>query len=263
MGVSSSSARSRPVLAGPWAAPHRGATTPTIGHEPVGRVRPSFTDRHNGYRGLVTNEQLAVVVPILAASISFVAAVVAVVVGQLLGQRFTRSADERRWKREDAARRRLRGEEAALEARKALRKASSLFEAGWMAARYQSSRWEPPADEAVMDLTDHAQDLAIDIPDDDVQLFIRHAADALSSADAANQGGAAPPWVIAQSVAAEVDAVIGAYRRGAPIPPAPETDAAVLAAGEWWAEITRIEAEHRESERRVRVKADRPQADVR
>jgi hypothetical protein len=56
------------------------------------------------------------------------------------------------------------------------------------------------------------------------------------------RSSADPPWVIARAVAAEVDAVIGAYRRGAPIPPAPETIAAVLAVGEWWAEITRIEA---------------------
>ena len=197
----------------------------------------------------MTNEQLLFVVPIITASISFVAAVAAVVVGQLLGQRFTRTADERRWKREDTARRRLRGEEAALEARKALRDASSLFEAGWELAGYQSGRWEQPPDEAVGKLTEHAQDVAIDIPDDDVQLFIRHAASALSSADVANQGGADPPWVSARAVATEVDAVIGAYRRGAPIPPAPETEAAVLAAGEWWAEITRNEAEHRERER--------------
>lgn len=213
---------------------------------------------HDRYRSLVTNEQLVFVVPIITASISFVAAVVAVVIGQLLGQRFTRRADERRWDREDAARRRLRGEEAALEARKALRKASSLFEAGWEAAGYQSGRWEQPPDEAVGELTEHAQDVAIDIPDDDVQLFIRHATDALNSADVANQGGADPPWVIARAVATEVDAVIGAYRRGAPIPPAPETIAAVRAAGEWWAEITRIEAEHRERERQARARAAPP-----
>lgn len=120
---------------------------------------------HDRYRSLVTNEQLVFVVPIITASISFVAAVVAVVIGQLLGQRFTRRADERRWKREDTARRRLRGEEATLEARKALRKASSLFEAGWDAAGYQPGRWEQPPDEAVGKLTEHAQDVAIDIPE--------------------------------------------------------------------------------------------------
>lgn len=45
--------------------------------------------------------------------VTFLAGVVAVVVGQLLGGWIERGADERRWQRQDVDRRRARAEEAA------------------------------------------------------------------------------------------------------------------------------------------------------
>src|SRR4051794_9929593 len=99
-------------------------------------------------------------VPLITAAISFVAAVVAVVAGQVIGQRFQRQADERRWFHEDEARRRLLGEECAREARKALTAAAKLYGAAWRDAGYDSRRWHPPVRGDLERLTDRALDIA-------------------------------------------------------------------------------------------------------
>lgn len=201
-------------------------------------------------------DDLKIVIPVVTAAISFVAAVVAVVVGQLLGQRFQRNADERRWSREDAARRRLKGEESARASRRALLDAARLFDDAWEEAQYRSSNWRYPSDEDVQVYVDRAEEAAIEIPDDAMRLFIRHAGSALVNADDANQGGANPPWVLSRSVAAETDAVIGAYLRGERLPKATEVEAAVDAAGSWQAEVWANEEKHREQEAARRSAAD-------
>lgn len=166
-----------------------------------------------------------------------VIAALAALGGVWLEKRSQAKADERRWAREDRARRRLRGEDAAFEARKALREATALFDASWTRAHGRATQWEDPPRDELEAITERALDLAIEIPDEGVRLFIRNAASALMYADDANQGGGPPPWQIARSVSAEADAVIGAYRLGERVPPATEVNAAVAAAGEWRAQM--------------------------
>lgn len=179
------------------------------------------------------------IIPILTAAISFVAAVVAVVVGQLIGQRFQRQADERRWMHEDEARRRLRGEECAREARKALTQAAAMFDSAWREAGYDSARWEYPRRSDIERLVNRALDVAIEIPSDEIQIFVRTASFVLLHADDANQGGSLQPWLLGRAVAGETDAVIGAYIRGTSIPKAVEVEAAAEAAASWQLETRR------------------------
>jgi hypothetical protein len=185
---------------------------------------------------------------ILTASISFVAAVVAVFVGQLLGQRFQRQADERRWVREDAARRRVRGEEVAREVRRALLDAVALFEGSWVAIKPRGRRWEYPARQEVEAATERAVALSIEVPDDDLRVFVRLAAAALRHTDDVFEAGGPEPLTLARAVAAETDALIGAYLRGERLPTAVEVERAVAAAGEWQAQLAVFE-EHSRAER--------------
>jgi hypothetical protein len=166
-----------------------------------------------------------------------VIAALAALGGVWLEKRSQAKADERRWAREDTARRRLRGEDASFEARKALREATALFDASWTRAQGRATQWEDPPRDELEAITERALDLAIEIPDDGVRLFVRNATSALMYTDDANQAGGPPPWQIARSVSAEADAVIGAYRRGEGVPAATEVNAAVAAAGEWRAQM--------------------------
>lgn len=166
----------------------------------------------------MTTSQLAVVVPIVVAAISFFAAVVAVVVGQLLGQRFQRSADERRWDREDVLRRRTRSEEMAREAIGNVAKASELL--GWTAgyARGAAVGKErtyiaaPQGD--VSDLCRPIRRAALEIDDEAVRTHLDKVPDLLGNASAIQGQGAPHPARIAWAVQETSEALISAYLRG-------------------------------------------------
>ena len=183
---------------------------------------PPGARRATGYRERAMETIAAAVIAALAA-----------LGGVWLEKRSQAGADERRWAREDTARRRLRGEDAAFEVRRALREATALFDASWTRAQGRATKWEDPPRDELEAIAERALDLAIEIPDDGVRLFVRNATSALMHADDANEAGGPTPWQIARSVSAEADAVIGAYRRGEGVPVATEVNAAVAAAGEW------------------------------
>lgn len=195
------------------------------------------------------------------------------IVGALIGASFAlggiwfekrsqAKADEKRWDREEARRRRIRGEEVAREARRALLEAAALFEASWVRASGRAVNWESPPGELVGKLTERALDSSIEVPDDGVRLFVRNAVSALAFADDANEAGGPPPWTLARSVAAETDAVIGAYLRGERLPPAAEVETAVAAAGEWQAQMDAYYAERQAEWQQRRAGKAKAEAEV-
>ena len=166
--------------------------------------------------------ELAFVVPIVTAAISFVAAVVAVIVGQTLGQRFQRQVDERRWEREDALRRRTRSEEMARDAITNLSRAADAV--GWTGgyARGEAQRgkrqYVAPDSSEVASLCEPVRREALEIDDDDVRTHLEKACDLLSNSPHLRNWGGGHPARIGWAVETTSEAVVSAYLRGVKLP---------------------------------------------
>jgi hypothetical protein len=166
----------------------------------------------------------------LAAILSFLAAVVAVVVGEVLGQQFQRVSDERRWNREDALRRTTRSEEMAREAITNLSRAADLV--GWTAgyargeARDGKRQYVAPDSSEVWLLCEPVRRNALEIDDDRVRGHIEKACDLLSSGLHLDSWGGAHPARIGWAVETTSEALVSAYLRGVGLPdPLPEVQA--------------------------------------
>ncbi len=167
-----------------------------------------------------------IVIPIVVAAISFLAAILAVVVGQLLTSRFQRSSDERRWGREDALRRRTRSEEMAREAMERLAKASD--EVGWTAGyargaaqgKSQRTYVEPQLDD-VSALVRPVRRAALEVDDPFVRDHLDKSCDVLVNGSAARSMGAPHPARTAWAVQQTTESLISAYLRFEPLPVPP------------------------------------------
>lgn len=177
--------------------------------------------RHR-YLCRVSQSDLAVVISIVAAAISFLAAVIAVVVGQTLSQRFQRNADERRWQREDALRRRTRSEEMAREAIERLTDAA--VHVGWAAgyargeAAGQGRTYVAPGVNDVVELTRPVRRAALEIEEEAIRAHLEKACALLVNGNAAQGFGADHPARGAWAVERTSEEIISAYLRGVPLP---------------------------------------------
>lgn len=154
--------------------------------------------------------------------ITFIAGVVAVVIGQLLGGRVERGADERKWARQEADRRRVRAEEAA---EQIMDRIYSMVDACHKVAEVQGYRGDayPPQEMLEADY-DAIMRVAMRIPDAPVKEAAQKAGEVLFYYQ--------PPqmnwdvWRVTSTVAKELRALIGAYLTGQAIPAIPGIDEA-------------------------------------
>jgi hypothetical protein len=173
----------------------------------------------------VSASDLAIVIPIVTAAISFLAAVIAVIVGQALGQRFQRQADERRWDREDKLRRRTRSEEMARDAITHLLRAADVL--GWTAgyARGEAEKgkrvWVAPESGEVSTLCEPVRRDALEIDDDVVRSHLEKACDVLPNAPHLENWGGGHPARVAWAVETTSEALVSAYLRGVALPDPP------------------------------------------
>jgi Skp family chaperone for outer membrane proteins len=159
--------------------------------------------------------------------IGAVIAAVAALGGVGLAQYLQRSSDQARWSHEAEDRRRQHGEQAAREVRRELLAAAAMLSREAGAERSgKINGWEDVPDEHIGPHTDRARDLVFDVPDKAVKEFVKLAANALENSDIVVEWGGPSPWDLGNEVEADVDAVIGAYVDGNPIPAAPKTKAA-------------------------------------
>jgi hypothetical protein len=170
-----------------------------------------------------------IVVPVVTASISFVAAVVAVVVGQELGRKSQRITDEARWKREDALRRRTRSEEMAREATDWLAEATELV--GWTAgyARGADGPKRTYVGANLQDITARCRPVrraALEIDDEPIRRHLEKACDVLESSGVIQQFGGPRPGSTAWVVQQTSELLVSAYLRDTTLPsPLPELHA--------------------------------------
>ncbi len=178
----------------------------------------------------MTPSELAIVVPIVTAAISFLAAVVAVVTGQTLSQRFQRRADERRWEREDFLRRRTRSEEMARDAITHLSAAADLvgWTAGYVRGEAEAGKRQYVAADSseVSALCQPVRRAALEINDDTIRTHLEKACDLLPNSDSIQGFGAPHPARIAWAVEHTSELLVSAFLRGVPLPdPLPESHA--------------------------------------
>jgi hypothetical protein len=178
----------------------------------------------------VSPSDLAVVIPIVTAAISFFAAVIAVVVGQALGQKSQRQADERRWEREDKLRRRTRSEEMARDAITTLSRAADVL--GWTAgyARGEAEKgkrqWVAPESGEVSSFCEPVRRDALEIDDDTVRTHLEKSCDLLPNSPHLENRGGGHPARVAWAVETTSEALVSAYLRGVALPdPLPDAQA--------------------------------------
>jgi hypothetical protein len=183
---------------------------------------------------------------IATAAISFVAAVAAVVIGQFLGQKYQRDADDRRWDREDAGRRRTHSEEIAREAVDLLNQTIELFssEAGRQRAKLATEtpgrrrrRYEPPSYEETRPTLDRLRRIAIEIDDRQVREFLVRASDLLSNNEYVHQYGGSTPRDLSQHVWVASRDVLGAFLRGDRLPPSTAIEGDYEAMEAFWKDV--------------------------
>ena len=174
--------------------------------------------------------------------LSFSAGVVAVVIGQLLGQRFQREADERRSQRQEADRRRLRAEESADLILDEIVKTARMCHAFVLAEGYKPDAY-PPQD-TIRPAFDAINRAATRIPDEAVKLAAETAASLLFYSNPSQMN--VTTWNLIGSVEREMRAVVSAYLTGRPIPPTPEMGTANVALDEYQGWIAKQLAEDEE-----------------
>jgi hypothetical protein len=176
-------------------------------------------------------------VALVSGAISFAAAVIAVVIGQYLGQRFQRVADERRWERQEVDRRRIRAEEAAEEVLTNIEAATRLLREFARAERYDPRAY-PPQD-MLRPMWEGVRRAVTRVPEQKVTVAGEMAADILYYYEAEQMS--LNTWELAWTVEREVRAVVSAYLTGREIPSVPETDKVhreVLGYQEWLDKLT-------------------------
>jgi hypothetical protein len=167
------------------------------------------------------------------AAISFLAAVVAVVVGQLLGQKYTREADLRRWKRDDAVRRRTRSEEMARQAMDQVLLAADLLsgEAFRQRAKVDPAEVDEvatfkirrrefigPSEAVLRPVLDRLRRYRLEIDDSAVRLCLDRCADVLGNYNNLHYFGGPEPDDVGWRARRAAEGVVGAFLRGEPIP---------------------------------------------
>lgn len=196
------------------------------------------------------------VATVIAAGISFVAGVAAVVIGQLLNGHYQRTSDDRRWEREEVRRRTLVAEERARQCRLELLAAANEIshEAGRQRAHDASKSdppsfrrrhaWDPPLDPAVM--RSHlaaAEEAALEINEPAIRNLVGKIRVTLSDYHTGVDLSEMAPAEISTMCVEAVNAAFGAFLRGEPLPPTPDVDRMVAALEE---EDQRLDAHYRE-----------------
>jgi hypothetical protein len=175
-------------------------------------------------------------------ALSFIAGVFAVVIGQLLGQRFQREADERRWERQEADRRRLRAEEAAELILDEVVKTTRMCHAFVLAEGFRPDAYPPQ--EMVSPAFDAINRAATRVPDDAVKLAAEQAADLLFYSSPHDMG--LTTWSLIGVVEKELRAVVSAYLTGRLVPATPGMNTAHVALDKYQGWIAKQLAEDEE-----------------
>jgi hypothetical protein len=156
---------------------------------------------------------------IIAASVSFCAAVIAVVIGQVLAGRFQSATEERRWQREDAARWRIRSEQMAREAIDRLAVATDFV--GWNGGKeralqlgLEEHEWVQPDIGEVSALIRPVRRAGLEIDHADIREHLTKGTELLVNGYAARDFGAAYLPRLAWAVQTTSEVLIGAYLRG-------------------------------------------------
>lgn len=158
---------------------------------------------------------------LVAAALSFVAAIAAVVVGQILTQKFQQDADKRRWEREDVLRRRTRSEEMARQAIEHLAKVTDLV--GWDAGSRRDAdaakggHYVEADGEEITDLCRPVRRAALEIDNDAIVQHLEKSCDLLGSNAAARMFGAPHPARTGWAVQKTCETLVSAYLRDRPL----------------------------------------------
>lgn len=168
---------------------------------------------------------------VVAAGISFIAGVAAVVAGQLLNARYQRQSEDRRWEREETRRRTVVAEERARQCRLELLVAAKAisYEAGrrrteelarndppGMRRRHS---WTPPLDSGEMQVhLEAADEAALEINDRNIRGLVGQVRSVLSDYQTIVERSDRSPGEISAACVEAVDGSFGAYLRGEPLP---------------------------------------------
>ena len=149
---------------------------------------------------------------VVVAAVSFLAAVFAVVVGQLLGGFVERRAEERRWARSERDRHRTAGEKAAEAV------LDAIIEVDLGPFSFWKGRRPEPTDAELEPYVTRIQRHGLVIEDATAREAARLTAVALFQNDTLAMLREERSIVIWKSIRSEAESVLGAYLRGEPVP---------------------------------------------